>query len=981
MKNTPVLDPRDAKALMNEIAERAKLYTPEWRLDPDDMDAGGALAALFSRMYAQTVDRYNGVLHKDYIEFLNLLAVRQQPVTPSEGIVAVEIAPGTEESVRIGRDTQFYHEAEDGSRVNFLSDETIYATPARITGMICVDPEHDAIALCNMDSEESFELFHVPEDQNLQKHAFTLRHDEVFMLSRPSIVRVQIGQTAQYLAQQAAERLTRSNFAVWEYFSGGIWHAFDEAVADGDCVVLKKNNNLPVEPYAEEDDETSGLCIRCTMKQTEEAALLAVKSLRVDSCYQEGVWMPCDEAYANDVRIDAVYGGYAFSEPMLQYDCFYIASDEVLGKHGAQVEMRMQMHTMVRKSDAEQALYTFKDKFVIDKDVTPPEPAKKYVSRVVWEYWNGVGWTDLSVSGDLNPFGQDAEGEKIITFTLPEDAGKTVVSSVERYWIRARAVYVENAFDLYATQLWPMVRDVQLRCRYAACRGVQSVLTENNLQSLLQISTNGRDLAATLFAPLLDERPSVYLCFDDAPAGYPVPLYLELLGKVRDPRRIQVQAYMERGFEEIKTTNTLEGCTRAGMLSLYLPRGMKQTEVFGLSGWFVRINDVTGRRNLASYPRVGRIIPNCVHVTQRERAADMVFSTDIHEANKRIRLDERPVLQADVWVDEKSRLTESAIRELMEDKENTRAEYDADGALSRLFVRWNQVESLALSGAEERVYQLDEEEGRIDFGDGVHGAIPPAGEENIAVEYSFGGGVKGNIPAGSIDGITTAESGVMRAFNFLPICGGNDAQSISLVEELGPQRLRHRGRAVTAADFEALVMEEFSEVRAVKCFANTDESGARAPGNVTVVVLTASYDSEPHTLALCDRIEKYLKDRCDGRLARSGLHVIPAQVMTVGVTARIELDHVENAAEAERMALAALRELLNPAAGRNAIGSLPEPAQLYAVLRRVPHVTAVRDVLMEGSYFDYNVSRITPLEAGSRYPFAVTKNGRHVIRI
>ena len=93
MRKTPILDPRDEQAILEEIRRRARSYVPEWRNDPDDMDGGGALAAIFAHMFSQTVDRYNRVLHKDYIEFLNLLSVRQKPVTPATGYVAVEIAP------------------------------------------------------------------------------------------------------------------------------------------------------------------------------------------------------------------------------------------------------------------------------------------------------------------------------------------------------------------------------------------------------------------------------------------------------------------------------------------------------------------------------------------------------------------------------------------------------------------------------------------------------------------------------------------------------------------------------------------------------------------------------------------------------------------------------------------------------------------------------------------------------------------------
>ena len=134
------------------------------------MDGGGALAAIFAHMFSQTVDRYNRVLHKDYIEFLNLLSVRQKPVTPATGYVAVEIAPGTEEAVEIPRDTALFHDGEDGERVNYRTDETIFATPARIVGMVTVDPAQDAVAVREA-GQEALDLFFVPEEHNRQRHA------------------------------------------------------------------------------------------------------------------------------------------------------------------------------------------------------------------------------------------------------------------------------------------------------------------------------------------------------------------------------------------------------------------------------------------------------------------------------------------------------------------------------------------------------------------------------------------------------------------------------------------------------------------------------------------------------------------------------------------------------------------------------------------------------------------------------------------
>lgn len=238
-----------------------------------------------------------------------------------------------------------------------------------------------------------------------------------------------------------------------------------------------------------------------------------------------------------------------------------------------------------------------------------------------------------------------------------------------------------------------------------------------------------------------------------------------------------------------------------------------------------------------------------------------------------------------------------------------------------------------MCGPQDRVYELDAEEGRIRFGDGVHGAIPPAGQDNILVRYSFGGGSRGNIGPEGITGVTTTAAGLTRAYNFLPICGGNDMQSVELVERLGPQRLRHRGRAVTPADFEALVLEEFSQARAVRCFPNTDENGQGSPGKVTVVVLCGEMDSPLHATALCERIEKYLSARCDSALARGGLRVVPAQILTVNVTATLEVDAPDNAAAAEREAGRCLDELLDPLRARegNPIG---RPSLAHRPVRR-----------------------------------------------
>jgi len=58
------------------------------------------------------------------------------------------------------------------------------------------------------------------------------------------------------------------------------------------------------------------------------------------------------------------------------------------------------------------------------------------------------------------------------------------------------------------------------------------------------------------------------------------------------------------------------------------------------------------------------------------------------------------------------------------------------------------------------------------------------------------------------------------------------------------ERLRHRNRAVTAWDFERLVLEAFPEVFKVKCLPHNDASGNEAAGEAALVILPDLRDTE-----------------------------------------------------------------------------------------------------------------------------------------
>jgi hypothetical protein len=136
------------------------------------------------------------------------------------------------------------------------------------------------------------------------------------------------------------------------------------------------------------------------------------------------------------------------------------------------------------------------------------------------------------------------------------------------------------------------------------------------------------------------------------------------------------------------------------------------------------------------------------------------------------------------------------------------------------FVPWNRRENLlyftgddgrvTLSGPTSRDFMVRYDENAdawIVFGDGVYGAIPPRGNNNVRASFRVGGGAAGNVPAGSISDAKTKIAGLASVANPLPAAGGVDPESTDHAVNFGPLAFRSGYRAVTLNDFVSLAQK------------------------------------------------------------------------------------------------------------------------------------------------------------------------------
>jgi len=134
-----------------------------------------------------------------------------------------------------------------------------------------------------------------------------------------------------------------------------------------------------------------------------------------------------------------------------------------------------------------------------------------------------------------------------------------------------------------------------------------------------------------------------------------------------------------------------------------------------------------------------------------------------------------------------------------------------DGRRSTLEIRvngvsWQEVASLHDQGPRSRVYLARrDDQGRVSvlFGDGVHGARLPTGQENVVASYRIGNGMEGAVGAGAIALLQTRPLGLRSVTNPLAAGGAEDPDAGEVARREAPASVLALDRIVAVMDYES----------------------------------------------------------------------------------------------------------------------------------------------------------------------------------
>lgn len=365
--------------------------------------------------------------------------------------------------------------------------------------------------------------------------------------------------------------------------------------------------------------------------------------------------------------------------------------------------------------------------------------------------------------------------------------------------------------------------------------------------------------------------------------------------------------------------DTTKGFNESGRVELHLPQ-IGMCEEAGISRYWLRVRVIEPTqvqkqmgmspyertpklKNLAEVVSIGGTLPATNVVRQR---CEVLGKSD-GSAGQRFYLNEKPVLKTKpdecLWmvIDDQPELNE----------------------------KWVQREHFAESKADDPHYLLDDTTGEIRLGPAIpqpdgtircYGRTPARGTTLIFEQYRTGGGVSGNLGKGKINRLKTSIPFVDRVMNRRPASGGKDGQSLEAAKLNVTGLMQTRQRAVTARDYEELVLTEFnSTIARAYC-----HKVVTSVNQVEVIVIPHATRNENdkwltrESLYLSDTLKKQIQDFLDDRkMLTVQLSVNQAFYQWVSVVVQLGTSSLVSQVVMRNALIERLEQFIDPIRGGN----------------------------------------------------------------
>lgn len=645
----------------------------------------------------------------------------------------------------------------------------------------------------------------------------------------------------------------------------------------------------------------------------------------------------------------------------------------------------------------------------VSGETESPIPKVNHTGRAIiqWEFWNGSYWDVLNCSDDTQALTEDGK----VSFVMPGTFKETGVNGSQGYWIRARLIaghyglqerveYISQQSQgqsikyIPSTLAPPAIAAITVSVTKKMGPGEPAaVITDNDFViSHIDIS---KHKVLVPFKINLEPIRALYFVFravDRAMlAGQGLDLYLKIdhvarrivySGDQQSPT-LNWQYWNGEGWEMCKIRyDETQSFNATGVVSLFIPSDIaywEETESSMIEGasleaqsdldtaltkttpskkkkLFLGIRAVLATGNYLCDPVIRQVSLNTVLAKQVLTLEDEILGSSNGTPNQVFYSARTPILGKVVL-----EVNESQRSSAIESPRNS-----AKGVTEGDWVPWHEVDDFLESSPSDRHFVVERFSGELRFGNGIKGMLLPAGANNVRLHrYKTGGGALGNRPPNSITQLRTSLIGIAEVTNHESAKGGMDEEDWGSVYARGSAYLRHRRRAITAADYEDLARIASPLIAQAKCFPlrdlNSDSLSIVEPGVVSLIIVPKDRASEPRpSLDLLRYVWEFVNPL---RMQGTSLVLAGPEYLRINVQAEIIPNYESIEVDIVTACKERLEAFLHPLAGGEnangwAFGKWPHSSDVYAVLESVPGVEFVRSLQV-----NYKEERVGLLES------------------
>lgn len=236
------------------------------------------------------------------------------------------------------------------------------------------------------------------------------------------------------------------------------------------------------------------------------------------------------------------------------------------------------------------------------------------------------------------------------------------------------------------------------------------------------------------------------------------------------------------------------------------------------------------------------------------------------------------------------------------------------------------------------------------------------------------GGKVGNVEAGFINKLSSSVAYVDKVVNHKAATGGADEQSIETLMDYAPKRIKHRYKAVSSDDFDALVKESSSSIAKVRTIS---QSGA-----VKLFIMPFSKEKKPLVSdGLKKRVQEYIEFRAP---ATAKIYVLEPNYKGIDVKLEVVVDDWSLASTLKNKIQEKLDEFLHPISGRDdskgwLFGEVPTLSDILTLLAKFDGILYVKgaEIVMDGTLL-YDLNGEPKVEIGAD---VMIYSANHTIKI